>query len=449
MMIEVIGDRYQIQQQLGKQTGRQTFLAKDLHTQERVVIKVLSMGIDFEWQELKLFEREAQTLKTLNHPSIPKYLDYLEWDDRFALVQTYVEGNTLEEHLKAGRTFSEGEVRELAKSLLEILAYLHQLEPATIHRDIKPSNILLGDRSGNSVGRVHLVDFGSVAHLVAREGGTMTVVGTYGYMPPEQFGGRVVPASDLYSVGATLIYVATGLHPTELPQRDLRLEFDRVVDLDRPFADWLAWLTEPSLEQRPQSAQEALQALENPPPRPQGEEQKQLAPVASKPADSEAILNKTRDRFQVCLPPKGIGFGAIALLTLFSPVAMYAIFVPGLILKLLLGGLAVWLMQIWIFYNYREMRLYLDAHQVSLTQRLFGRTLKRWQHFRKGEGDRVTTQSRSSLSPEEIGLAYRHHEGQSYLYLQIRRSTYKLGNTRRFSKAEIEWLKLELLDWLQ
>lgn len=122
MSEKILRDRYKVLQQLGKQTGRQTLLTRDLQTQELVVIKLLSLGSDFEWQDLKLFEREAKTLQALNHPAIPRYLDYFELDvpdnKGFALVQSYVEGKTLEEHLKGGRTFSKAEVKELAKSLL-------------------------------------------------------------------------------------------------------------------------------------------------------------------------------------------------------------------------------------------------------------------------------------------------------------------------------------------
>ncbi|MEG3864050.1 serine/threonine protein kinase, partial [Microcoleus sp. herbarium12] len=211
MTAKILAERYEVQRQLGKQTGRQTLLARDLQTQKLVVIKQLFLGSDFEWQDLKLFEREAETLKALDHPAIPRYLDYLEIEEpnskSFALVQTYVEGKTLEEQLRSGRTFNESEVKELAQSLLQILSYLHDQNPPVIHRDIKPSNILLHNRSGNSVGQVYLVDFGSVQNQAAKFGGTITVVGTYGYMAPEQFGGRSVPASDLYGLGATLIYL--------------------------------------------------------------------------------------------------------------------------------------------------------------------------------------------------------------------------------------------------
>ena len=93
----------------------------------------------------------------------------------------------------------------------------------------------MGERSGNSVGQVYLVDFGSVQTVLAAEGGTRTVVGTYGYMPPEQFGGRTVPASDLYSLGATLIYLVTGTHPADLPQKDFRIQFEHLTKLSPSF----------------------------------------------------------------------------------------------------------------------------------------------------------------------------------------------------------------------
>ncbi|NJO52706.1 MAG: serine/threonine protein kinase [Leptolyngbyaceae cyanobacterium RM2_2_4] len=265
---EVLCDRYQIQRQLGKNAGRRTLLARDLQTQELVVVKLLSFDNDFEWDDLKLFQREAETLKALSHPAIPQYLDYFEleltYGKGFAFVQNYVEGRSLEEHIQAGRTFSELEVRQLAQSLLEILIYLHRRQPPVIHRDIKPSNILLTDRSGNSPGQVYLVDFGSVQTLAANQGSTITVVGTYGYMPPEQFGGHATPASDLYSLAATLIYVLAGKHPTDLPQKDFRIQFESEVQLSSAFTSWLTWLTEPNLGDRPTSAQQALEALQQP-----------------------------------------------------------------------------------------------------------------------------------------------------------------------------------------
>jgi serine/threonine protein kinase len=265
---EILADRYQCDRRLGKQAGRQTLLARDLKTQQQVVVKLLSFSSDFNWEDLKLFEREVETLKSLSHPAIPRYLDSFEIDTPnrkgFALVQTYIEAKSLQEYLSDGRTFSEREVKQLATALLDILAYLHQRQPPVIHRDIKPSNILLKNRSGNSVGEVYLVDFGAVQTLATQQGKTVTVVGTYGYMPPEQFGGRAVPASDLYSLGATLIALITKQHPADLPQKDLQLEFEQFTQLSPAFTNWLKWMTDPSLERRPASVQIAKEVLQKP-----------------------------------------------------------------------------------------------------------------------------------------------------------------------------------------
>ncbi|WP_293330642.1 serine/threonine-protein kinase [Microcoleus sp. CAWBG58] len=265
---EILGNRYKCDRRLGNQAGRQTLLARDLETQQQVVVKLLSFSSDFNWEDLKLFEREVETLKSLSHPAIPQYLDSFEIDTPsrkgFALVQTYIEAKSLQEYLSDGRTFSENEVKQLAAALLDILAYLHQRQPPVIHRDIKPSNILLKNRSGNSVGEVYLVDFGAVQTLATQQGKTVTVVGTYGYMPPEQFGGRAVPASDLYGLGATLIALITKQHPADLPQKDLQIEFEQFTQLSPGFTNWLKWLTHPSLEKRPASVEMAKEVLEKP-----------------------------------------------------------------------------------------------------------------------------------------------------------------------------------------
>ena len=258
-----LGDRYQIKQQLSQKAGRQTFLAKDTLTQELVVVKLLQFDDFFQWDDLKLFEREAQTLKELNCPEIPKYIDYFEVDNNyirgFALIQTYIDAPSLKEVIQQGRKFTEAELIELAEKLLSILSYLHSYNPPIIHRDIKPSNILISNRSGNSIGELYLVDFGSVQTKVSKDDGTITIVGTYGYIPFEQFGGRASAASDLYSLGMTLIYLLTGNHPAELPLIDGRVEFE--ADISGKFDRWLEKMTHPLENMRFNSAKSARTAL--------------------------------------------------------------------------------------------------------------------------------------------------------------------------------------------
>ena len=265
---QVLQGRYQLKQQLGNNAGRQTWLAVDLATQtqarERVIIKLLPFSPQLHWDDLKLFEREAQVLKHLNHPCIPKYRDYfsteasnsgeLPW---FGLVQDYIEGDCLQQLLKKGKRFTEAGAKKVAIQLLEILIYLHQLSPAVLHRDIKPSNIIWGKNR-----QVYLVDFGAVQEKAKAEGATFTVVGTGGYAPPEQLWGKAVPASDLYALGATLIHLLTGTAPADLPQRQMRLQFRDQVSLTPSFAHWIETLTNPDPELRFSNARAALEALQ-------------------------------------------------------------------------------------------------------------------------------------------------------------------------------------------
>ncbi len=258
---QVINQRYQLQEKLGKNAGRQTWLAKDLSTekQQEVVVKLLAFGGDVQWEDLKLFEREAQTLQQLDHCRIPKYQDYFSIDDRtlwFGLVQEYIPGLSLKQLLVNGTRFSEAKVKKIAEEILQILIYLHGLNPPLLHRDIKPSNLILGEDQ-----HIYLVDFGAVQDCAATEGTTFTVVGTYGYAPMEQFGGKAVPASDLYALGATLIHLLTRTAPGELPTADLKLQFRDKVNVSFKFSKWLDKILYPAVEKRFKTAQESLDYL--------------------------------------------------------------------------------------------------------------------------------------------------------------------------------------------
>ncbi|MFP4412840.1 serine/threonine protein kinase [Coleofasciculus sp.] len=383
MKTKVLKERYAIQKQLAKNAGRRTFLARDLQTQELVVIKLLIFGENFQWDDLKLFQREAQTLQLLSHPAIPHYLDYFDVDTSlgkgFALVQSYIPAKSLNKWLKSGRTFSEEDVKELAKALLGILRYLHGQQPPVIHRDIKPSNILLANRTGNKIGEVYLVDLGAVQTLAAKKGSTITVVGTYGYMPPEQFGGRTVPASDLYSLGATLIYLVTGRHPAELPQENLRIQFESSVNLSPDLIDWLKWMTQPSLNRRMASAGEALKVLEQP------RQKTDKSAVSQKPFGSRIKVKKYSANVDILIPPKSIFnvqfFTCIlmmficVIISIIPLVFLFSGYIIGVVLgainvlffSLPFGSVAVKMAYVVGVYLFRSTRLHLDHQKISLT----------------------------------------------------------------------------------
>ncbi|MEZ0368659.1 MAG: serine/threonine protein kinase, partial [Candidatus Sericytochromatia bacterium] len=166
-------------------------------------------------------------------------------------------GQTLKEAVEAGKRFDENEMVTIAEDLLDVLDYLHHFSPPVIHRDIKPGNVILDPQ-----GQAHLVDFGAVTDtLLHQEGGGSTIVGTFGYMPPEQLDGRAVPGSDLFGLGATLIFALSGLDPALIEKENLSLNFRPYVQVSEGLAQWLEKMTHPDWKQRFQSAQEAREAL--------------------------------------------------------------------------------------------------------------------------------------------------------------------------------------------
>jgi serine/threonine protein kinase len=257
----IIAERYQLAELLGSGGSGSTYRATRISDGAEVAIKILSLRHLNDWKQLELFEREAKVLSQLSHSQIPQYLEYFHVDTpsnrAFYIVQQLAPGKPLTGWVNAGWRGTEAEVRDIASQLLTILQYLHQQSPPLIHRDIKPHNIIRNDD-----GQVFLVDFGAVQdvyHNTLMKGST--VAGTYGYMAPEQFRGMAVPSSDLYGLGATLLYLLTHRSPADLPQERLKLSFRGHVNIANHFADWLEVILEPDTADRFASASTALQAL--------------------------------------------------------------------------------------------------------------------------------------------------------------------------------------------
>ncbi|MEO0826141.1 MAG: serine/threonine-protein kinase [Cyanobacteria bacterium J06642_9] len=458
-------DRYEIRQELGKAIGRRTLLADDLQAQCAVVIKIVTFGSDVEWADLRLFEREGEVLKSLAHEAIPGYLDYFEIDlpqtKGYALVQSYVEGRSLQEHLQAGRTFTEADVIDIAQRLLEILQYLHHQTPPIIHRDLKPSNILLSDRSAHSQGQLYLVDFGSVQAPFLHPTGTLTIVGTYGYMPPEQFGGRAEAASDLYSLGATLIYLVTGHHPADLPQHNLRIRFEaKATHISQPLRQWLRWLITPDITQRPTSAMEAIKGLNT------LLNAGTLSGLPNHHLDQSRILvNRREDTLDIVVPPKGFRSKQVSSwlnLLVLGIIFSIASTLGGTIMWLpiaLLGYMTAWVVAIpilWLASSVvsvtagfvavtliptpasntllRQLHLYLDDHGLTLYRESTILTRVRQVLF-KAKREEI---DRLEFSPDQNSLKI------FGVQLSYRLNRQKLGLT----VAEFKWLAQELSDGL-
>lgn len=163
-------------------------------------------------QSLERFEHEARTLNLLSHDRIVKLIDYFVEDHRGYLVLEHIEGKNLRDHAY-GKPMREKEVLELALQMCDMLEYLHGRN--VIHRDFTPDNLML-ERSGT----LKLIDF-NVAQTQAT-GMTGTVVGKHAYVPPEQFRGKPVNASDVYAMGCTLFFLLTGHDPEPITQSKVK-----------------------------------------------------------------------------------------------------------------------------------------------------------------------------------------------------------------------------------
>ncbi len=254
-----VPEPYRFESMLNQSAFASTVLARDLNGQA-VVIKILMLKDSHSWKAFDLLQREAQVLQSLDHPAIPRLLDFgsiSDPDTGFYLVTEYIEAPSLQYKIAQHWRCDLLTLRQIALQILEVLDYLHHLLPSVIHRDLKPANLLLDANQ-----KIHLIDFGGVqAQLSAETERGSTIIGTYGYMAPEQFGGRAVPQSDLYALGASLVHLASGVAPAKMSQAGLRLVFEPHLTLPAHEMRWLKHLLDPDPMQRFQTARQASQAL--------------------------------------------------------------------------------------------------------------------------------------------------------------------------------------------
>ena len=226
-------------------------------TSALVAIKCFRVNKAKAWKDVELAEREARTLASLDHPRLPKYIEHFEEDGALYLVMEKVEGESLASLRSRHRTLSVAEVTKMLEDIAEALRYLHGRAPFIVHRDIKPGNIIR-----RPDGSYALVDFGAVRDRLKPAGGS-TVVGTFGYMAPEQFQGRASPKSDVYGLGATAVAMLTGCEPEELPHEGLGIDVARALpkSTPAPLVRALAAMLQPDPDRRVGSVDEALALL--------------------------------------------------------------------------------------------------------------------------------------------------------------------------------------------
>lgn len=251
---------YSLKKELGanRSGGRITYLAKDLRTEQLVVIKQFQFArSSSSWSAYDAHQREIDVLTGLKHPGIPSYLNSFQLPDGFCMSQEYKHAKPL----SVNRSFNGEDVKEIAIQVLEILIYLQNRIPPIIHRDLKPDNILVDDAL-----TVYLVDFGFARVGDGEVGVSSVVKGTLGFMPPEQlFNRQLTESSDLYGLGMTLICLLTHTKPDDigsLVDISYKIKFRHLVPkLSLPWIKWLEKMSEPRVKDRYSNAREALKAI--------------------------------------------------------------------------------------------------------------------------------------------------------------------------------------------
>jgi hypothetical protein len=254
--------RYVLLTPLGQGSQGTTWDAVDKREGRPVAIKAFDVRGARAWKDVELAEREARVLAELRHPLLPRYIEHFEEDGVLYLVMEKVHGTPLSVLQKSGRRPNEQDLLRFLRDADQVLTYLHAQSPAVIHRDLKPSNVIRRPDGSHA-----FVDFGAVRDRLRPEGGS-TVVGTFGYMAPEQFQGRAGPGSDVYAIGATAVALVTGLEPEKLPHRGLSLDVDAAVGsaVSPRLREALKRMLEPDPDQRPTRIGPLLAG--GPPPRP-------------------------------------------------------------------------------------------------------------------------------------------------------------------------------------
>lgn len=207
----IINGRYELLKLIGKGAITSVYLAMDKELNIPCAVKISKLSSvnnsDFARESVS---KEAQTIRLFNHPAIPKVIDIVEAPQYIAVVQEYVQGETLNDIIENFSPQPVERVIDWAKQVCDILSYLHSFNPPYIHRDIKPSNLMLEPN-----GAIKLIDFGIMRAYNLNKTRDTCFLGTRGYAAPEQFAGcgQTDARTDIYCLGMTMYHLLTGLDP--------------------------------------------------------------------------------------------------------------------------------------------------------------------------------------------------------------------------------------------
>lgn len=207
---QVIDDKYEILKLIGEGGMSKVYLAMDKRLNKSWAVKEIEKKAKDRNNEIVVQSAiaEANMIKQLDNPAIVRIVDIIDNGNVIYIIEDFVEGETLEALLEADGAQPEELVVEWGKQLCEAFDYLHTRTPPIIYRDMKPANVMLTPE-----GKLRVIDFGIAREYKEHNLKDTTSLGTRGYAPPEQFGGKTDARSDIYSLGVTLFQLVTGRDP--------------------------------------------------------------------------------------------------------------------------------------------------------------------------------------------------------------------------------------------
>ncbi|MEL6440072.1 MAG: tetratricopeptide repeat protein [Cyanobacteria bacterium J06621_8] len=266
---ELLSQRFLIVRELGSGGFATTYLAKDQKSieQRKCVVKQLQPRFNDPTLLANAKERlgmEAMVLQWLGkYSQIPSLIGYFTESEQYYLVLEFIEGEEFEQEIQR-QVLNEPQAIKFLFDILEILQSVHQ--QGIIHRDIKPSNLIRRSRDGKMI----LIDFGAVKEIGALDFDASEqklrtqIIGTPGYMPPEQNSGSPIYSSDLYALGKTVIFAMTGKSPSEweFSESGEVVAWNKKIAISEALLKIVNCMTTENMAQRYQNAKEVMQELQ-------------------------------------------------------------------------------------------------------------------------------------------------------------------------------------------
>ena len=255
----VIDGKYEILKEIGRGGMSIVYLAMDKRLNKQWAVKEIRKKSSGKNDEIVVNSllAEANMMKKLDHPSLPRIVDIIENGSTIYVIMDYIEGESLDKILNEYGSQPEELVKGWAKQLCDALAYLHSQKPPIIYRDMKPANVMLKPE-----GNIKIIDFGIAREYKEQNLADTTVLGTKGYAPPEQYSGQTDGRSDIYALGMTMHHLLTGVDPrngepyASVRQWNPELSEGIEIIIDK--------CVEPASENRYQTCAELLYDLEHP-----------------------------------------------------------------------------------------------------------------------------------------------------------------------------------------